>query len=536
MRQFFRNLPKLSYEGRFLWKVALGVIALGIGVGFLFHQFGRNTPSSILEQMMEDLDPAPETMPTPKDNDPQHIIQSLRQAHSSSYKKDPVSWHFDEWGQALERGAPIQSIREDVEDSSINDEQKRIARLMVDSIEQENEPTPELVALAEEMPPVPYSNFALGLYWRSRDYTHHAARAFEREDAAHDNELARDYAVNFYLSSEAINDLARLVDDPAYEEQLEPHLNDILYQKAVSDGDWPEILKQTLIYQYTNFSWQHMLIALLTGAAWFAFLLHSGRLWRAPGDIALCGAAFVLGALSTTATLMMIVLQEEFWGFEEKYDLIGGFLYCIAGIGLREEFLKLLFFAPLIPFLLRRKDAMLALIVAGCVGLGFAAEENVSYFSAMGLSGPGRFLTANFLHISATALTGYALYRAFVTGWKGADYAASVFGMVVFAHGLYDAFLMLPALHDYSIFAFSIYVLLCYQMFSVMDQVRSHNQQKISLSFVFTLSLSIVLAVCTGWAVSMVGFEGLRLIGGQFLGVAAIVIMFFRVINEPIRT
>lgn len=532
MRQFFRNLPARSYEGPFLWKLALAIIALGIAVGFTFNVLAPDDPNDLVRQMIEEIGPIPEILPAPP-----HEPHAESKLQAKANTEDEVAEILMRLANAQDYGRPSPQANNMLYEAQLTTDQAEIARLMLASIAAGGEPLPGLVALTAENPPPPYSHFALGLYWLAREYPFHAARSFELEDGRHSNETARTLAVSYYTLAEAKGDLLRLLDNPDYGELLEPQRNDLLYLKAVNEGDWPGIFKQTVIYQYTGRSWQIVLIALLTGAAWFAFLMHAGRLWRAPGDIALCVAAMVLGALSTTATLMMITLQEEFWGFEEKYDLLGGLLYCIAGIGLREEALKLLFFTPLIPFLLRRKDALLALVVAGCVGLGFATEENVSYFhGSMGISGPGRFLTANFLHISATALTGYALYRAFLTGWKGADYAASVFGMVVFAHGLYDAFLMLPALMPYGLFAFTIYVLLCYQMFSVLDEVRPTQRQKLSLSFVFTAALSVVLAVCLGWAVSMVGFSGIRLIGMELVSVGVIVIMFFRVINEPIRS
>ena len=57
-----------------------------------------------------------------------------------------------------------------------------------------------------------------------------------------------------------------------------------------------------------------------------------------------------------------------------------------------------------VPLLLARKSRLEMIITAGCVGLGFAAAENLIYFASAGPAAAfGRFLTANFLH---TALSG----------------------------------------------------------------------------------------------------------------------------------
>jgi len=535
MPGLFSNLPQLSYRTSFLWKVAMSVVALGVSVGFAFYLLTPKDPEAFVETFAPELDsPMPEVIP--EENLPPEEKPKKPPKNAVDDKGDDFSRQLTIWATDAHRQMVNESFLRAIAESKFSPEEKEIARLMVDSIQKGGQPNANLVALTEENPPAKYSFFALGSVWLERGYLVHAARCFEREDNAWDNELARSNAALLYTLEGSYQDLIRLQDNPRYQELLEPQRDQIAYERAVAERNWPEIIKQTLIYQYTGFGWQFMLIGLLTGIAWFAFLMHTARLWARRGDMALCGVAIVLGALSTTLTLLIITLQEEVLGFEEKYDLIGGLLYCVAGVGLREEFCKLLLFTPLLPWLVRKKDPLLAMIVAGCVGLGFAAEENVSYLHmSAGIGGPGRFLTANFLHISTTALTGYALYRVCVNGWRELDYFASMFGMIVFAHGLYNAFIMLPALMEYSLFSGTIYVLLCYQMYQILDSLRPRSHQKISLSFVFTLALSVVLAVCLGWVISLAGFNGIRILGAEIVSVGVMIIMFFRLINEPLQ-
>ncbi len=524
MQRFWRRLPSLTYESRFLWKVALAVITLGVGVGYIFFHLN---PESREEEYFAVQELNGEGTPNPF----QDYWSDEKSGDRFSQFLDHISMLL---GYFRDEGA---FTGEALVEPDFTKEQKDIASLLIRSILHSGKPDTGLVALAEQKPPAPYANFALGCIWRSHDYPFHAARAFERENDAHPNELARENAVENYLRAEAFTDLDHLRNAPDYQQAIEEYRDSIDYELAILKRDWTAILQSTLAYQFVSFDWQFMLIALLTGIAWFCFLMHAGRLWRRPGDIAVCGAAFFLGVLSTTATLLIIVLEENVLGFQEKYDLVGGLLYCIGGIGLREEFCKLLFYVPLLPFLVKKKDHQLAFIAAACVGLGFAAEENISYFgSSFGMAGPGRFLTANFFHTAATALTGYALYRAAVTKWRELDHFATVFGVVVIVHGLYDAFIMLPALVEFSFLNGTVYVLLCYQMFHVLEQVRAHQHQRISLSFVFTLALSVILSVSLGWITSIAGLEGIRALSINILGVAVIIILFFRVINEPLRT
>ncbi|WP_309398052.1 PrsW family glutamic-type intramembrane protease [Cerasicoccus maritimus] len=522
MRFLIRNLPRLSYQTSFLVKTAVLLIALGFGAGMLSYsldddaQFrsalyfdGLNFESPLLDlaNTIDDTTHEPE--------DFAHYLQFLTN-RAQLYVIDD-------------------NFMQGIEETKYPPDQKQIARLLAQSLKA-NSASPELLALSNQTPPAPYSNFALAQLWEMQGFGRDAGRAYEAEALITGDNDTRQLAIDAYLNKSAFRELVRLLDDPNYSHLLVNERSYLEYQRAVIERDWPQIVLSTVVLQYDDLVWQIVLITLLTGAAWYVFLIHAGSLWPQPKNLAICAFAILLGMMSAMSTLLAITVQEDYLGFTEKYDLIGGLLYCIAGIGLREELLKLLFFMPMLPILLRKKDPLLALVVAGCVGLGFAVEENLSYLhQSDGMSGPARFLTANFLHISATALTGYALYRAFLTKWRELDYFASMFGLIVFAHGLYDAFLMLPNLMEFSIFSMTIYVLMCYQMFQIMEQIRPHGHRRVSLSFVFTASLSAVLAVSLGWSTAQIGMDGLRALGVSVVAVGVIVIMFFRVINEPIR-
>jgi hypothetical protein len=75
-----------------------------------------------------------------------------------------------------------------------------------------------------------------------------------------------------------------------------------------------------------------------------------------------------LGAASTTPTLFADVWQEKAMGLAMTSDSIGATAFYVVGVGLREEFIKLLFFVPFVPMLLRRGSEIEMLIVAACVG------------------------------------------------------------------------------------------------------------------------------------------------------------------------
>src|SRR5205823_5797400 len=68
-------------------------------------------------------------------------------------------------------------------------------------------------------------------------------------------------------------------------------------------------------------------------------------------------------------------------------------------------------FLPLVPALLRRGSRIEAMTCGALVGLGFAAEENIGYFHRFGAQATlPRFLTANFFHMSLTAVVALSVF------------------------------------------------------------------------------------------------------------------------------
>ena len=113
---------------------------------------------------------------------------------------------------------------------------------------------------------------------------------------------------------------------------------------------------------------------------------------------------------SVTLTLAIAALEEGLLNMTESGDPIRDALFFTFGVGLREEVSKLVFFLPLLPFLRRYGTRLDVLVCGALVGLGFAAEENLNYLRVGDLStGMARFLTANFFHMSMTAILAGAL-------------------------------------------------------------------------------------------------------------------------------
>lgn len=237
-------------------------------------------------------------------------------------------------------------------------------------------------------------------------------------------------------------------------------------------------------------------LALVAGACWFVFLVQAGQPGAKDGiRIWLALLAVVLGVISVWPTLFAIFYQEHQWGIRESQEVAGGLRFYILGVGLREELAKLLLFLPLIPAIIRRGSEREAMLVAACVGLGFAMEENVSYFTSNPTCTIDRFLMSNFLHMSLTGLAGLAVCRAI---WWPKQYGTDAIAIVLLAivlHGLFDSLLALPALMDYSIGSFIIYILLAYRFFHELRSWWQPRGETISLTATFVTAVSLVAAI-----------------------------------------
>ena len=249
-------------------------------------------------------------------------------------------------------------------------------------------------------------------------------------------------------------------------------------------------------------------LAVITGICWLVFILQVGQPYRPSGIrwyLAVIGVG--LGVISIWPTLFAIYWQEQVWDLHETNDLAGGLKYFLLGVGLREELAKLLLFLPLVPWIIRRGSEREALLLAACVGLGFAMEENVVYFSGDAGRASGRFLMANFLHMSLTGLAGLALCRGI---WhpreRGAE-SAAILLLVVIVHGMYDALIVLPDLEGIAIANSILFILLAYQFFHELRAWWQPPGETISLTATFLVAVSVVTASSLIYLSSLVGFN-----------------------------
>ena len=337
----------------------------------------------------------------------------------------------------------------------------------------------------------------------------------------------------------AMGYLAQAICRPSQGVQVEAnqdrHQLDGLRQLA-DQGEWAQLwwaIPESQRWRFTDAG--TVVLALITGSCWLIFTLQALQLsgWRDP-RIWLAPIGVGLGVLSIWPNMFFNFWQEQVWGLEPSVSLVAGLRYFVLGVGLREELSKLLCLLPLMPLLLRLRSELAALLVSGCVGIGFALAENAGYFAGSGGSDAmGRYLTANPAHMTLTALVGLAVYRGLRSPRDWGANALAVFLLAVFAHGLYDAFIVLPALAEYSLLGTIAFVLVVYQFFRELRDARAKRPDMVSLTANFLCGVSLVTAATFVYLSATVGCGyAFNVLAQGVLGLAVMVYLFLREMPE----
>jgi hypothetical protein len=108
-----------------------------------------------------------------------------------------------------------------------------------------------------------------------------------------------------------------------------------------------------------------------------------------------------------------------------------------------------------------------------------------------------------------------------------------MFGLIVLAHGVYDAFLSVPALAEYNVGAFVIFVLLVFQFFRELRPLLSRRGDTISLTATFLFCVSLVAAATFIYLCAAIGWrQAGAVLAGGVAAQGLIVYLFLREMPE----
>lgn len=153
--------------------------------------------------------------------------------------------------------------------------------------------------------------------------------------------------------------------------------------------------------------------------------------------------AFFYGGVSVFASLLISVPLMNLGFFPQEINTFWGAFCCaFFGAAIPEETAKLLL---LWLFLRKCKDfdeRMDGIVYAACVGLGFAAFENIEYLFASGTEwvtvGISRSLTAIPAHFGFAVVMGYYFSLWYFDRYRAPGAGLKMWLLPVLGHGIYD--------------------------------------------------------------------------------------------------
>ncbi len=381
---------------------------------------------------------------------------------------------------------------------------------------------------AGRKPVVPYANEMLGHLWQERGRETDALAAFIREGGILDAKAARESALRLAIEIKDAELLRDLMNQPAWAATATSWMRSRI---GSITGDYWLLWKGLIGHQFETMRWGALVLTLLATGLWYIiFTQHSdkGR-WR----WALPVLPIIAGVCSIWPTLIILGYQEYQLGMTAEAPFPHDLWYYLAGVGLREELSKLALAAFFMPYLLWRRSACQALLTGAFVGLGFAMEENLQYYSGGGGIAWARFLTANFMHASMTGIITHALYETLRTRFGQAEKFVGTFLTIVIAHGLYDYVAVseheMSQLLGISFFSIIILALLARHFFQLLADTTRGSPGIVSPASVFLIGSSLLIAILfitAGFTTDDIA--GIAAVGSECVGVAPVAYLFWK--------
>jgi RsiW-degrading membrane proteinase PrsW (M82 family) len=380
----------------------------------------------------------------------------------------------------------------------------------------------ELAGAAHDDPPVPWANHVLARAARRAGNEALAAEMFAREAEAFDARRAdAEQAYRIWAARDDSKRLDEAVANARFARQLGPGVR---FDLAIRRGEWMRAMRTFLASQYADTTLGTVALALVSAAVWFTICLGVGGGRRIERRfLFLYASAFGLGIASTYLTIAIVLVEHHYFPFLRSGTEWSRIVDCLIGVGPREEVSKGLM--AVVPLLVAKRwggGRREALACGALVGLGFAAEENVGYFSEGLSTALVRFLTANFFHISTTGLLAVAIddtLRGTVSKGNGIGWTL---GFVIVMHGLYDAFL--EGSEKGSWVTVAIFVVVSRRFLVTLRELPGRQP---SLLPIFAVGMALVVGATFVYACTLVGPRHAAVVmAGALVGTTIVIAMF----------
>jgi RsiW-degrading membrane proteinase PrsW (M82 family) len=261
-----------------------------------------------------------------------------------------------------------------------------------------------------------------------------------------------------YLNLSAIYDYEKRYDDLAafaYDDYVKQFIPFEYKQRAyITHYDFYNYFKTLLRQIFKNSNIIGFLGALLILVIWVVYLrrvnVYQKRNW---GSIVF---TILFSAVCVLPVWLLYDTYRYLFEFELNGNVLNDFLYCVFGIGVIEELVKIIPFLIILRFTKVINEPIDYIMYASLSALGFAFVENFGYFEDGSINIiHSRALTASVAHMIFTSVIAYGLILAKYKYKKNTFlFFIGFFFIAAFMHGFYDFWLLNKYVSDYYIFTF----------------------------------------------------------------------------------
>ncbi len=318
-----------------------------------------------------------------------------------------------------------------------------------------------------------YLNTYLGLQYFYFNETYQAEQCLKRE-IKQKGDIAGAYRklVGIYDYEKRFTKITPLVYDKAVTAFIPYDLRKRVY---ITNYDFSNYFKDFFSQVFSNSNIIGFLGAFLILIIWCLYLVrvnvYSKGKWKS------IVFTLVLSSLFVYPVCLLYDTYEYLLGFDLNGNILNDFLYCVFGIGVMEELVKVIPFLIVLKFTKSINEPIDYIMYASFSALGFAFVENFEKFGDGSINIiHSRALTASIAHMIFSSLIAYGLILAkFRYKKKPFLFGMLFFFIAAFAHGFYDFWLLNKIVSDYYIFTF-ICLLTCILIYSsLINNALNHS-------------------------------------------------------------
>ena len=322
---------------------------------------------------------------------------------------------------------------------------------------------------------LPYVNNSLGaVLFKMKNYEN--AKPLFREEIRLGGNLDGAYANlgRLLLETREYEELGKLIEEPGAAEHLG---GNCLRLSHLVRGEYWQYAKYAVMVGRINMA--GLICACLILAAWLYYLrrldVFEPERYR---DLV---TILAMGIVFSELTIPLYDFFYVYLGFFVNGNKGNDLLFCIFGIGLIEETVKILPVLIMIRWSKAINESVDLVIYASVSALGFAFMENLLYFHPNGLTAVGgRAFTAVLAHMSLSSIAVSGLLWARYAPGGGRLRTALAFGYSFFAacvlHGAYDFFLIAENIGLWKLAAPLVWLFVVDQFGRIINTALNHSE------------------------------------------------------------